>query len=124
MNTATKIISAAAVALMAVAGAAHAEEYNGVLTVNSQRSRAEVQADASAAAKAGVNLYGDAAQAGVTQVAGNVDRSAIRAQAVAASHDPTWNLDRKAFVNSTIPSQYTNGSLAVRRQASQNQAAL
>ncbi|SFN32076.1 hypothetical protein [Variovorax sp. OV329] len=124
MNTATKIISAAAVALMAVAGAAHAEEYNGVLTVNSQRSRTEVQADATAAAKAGVNLYGDAAQAGVTQVAGNVDRNAIRAQAVAASHDPTWNLDRKAFVNSTIPSQYTNGSLAVRRQATQNQAAL
>lgn len=124
MNTATKIISAAAVALMAVAGAAHAEEYDGVLTINSQRSRAEVQADAVAAAKSGANLYGDAAQAGVTQVAGNVDRNAIRAQAVAASHDPTSNLDRKAFVNSTIPSQYTNGSLAVRRQATQNQASL
>jgi len=123
MNTATKIISAAAVALLAAAGA-HAEEYQGVLTVNSQVSRAEVSASAVAAAKAGANLYGDAAQAGVTQVAGNVDREAIRAQAVAASHDPTWNLDRKAFVNSTIPSQYTNGSLAVRRQASQNQAAL
>ena len=123
MNTASKIITAAAVALLAAAGA-HAEEYQGVLTVNSQRSRAEVQADATAAAKAGVNLYGDAAQAGVTQVAGNVDRNAIRAQAVAAAHDPTANLDRKAFVNSTIPAQYTNGSLAVRRQASQNQASL
>jgi hypothetical protein len=123
MNTASKIITAAAVALLAAAGA-HAEEYDGVLTINSQRSRAEVQAEAATAAKAGANLYGDAAQAGVTQVAGNVDRNAIRAQAVAASHDPTWNLDRKAFVNSTIPSQYTNGSLAVRRQASQNQASL
>ncbi len=123
MNTASKILSAAAVALFAVAGA-HAEQYEGVLTVNSQRTRAEVQADAVAAAKAGANLYGDSAQAGVTQVAsGNVDRNAIRAQAVAASHDPTANLDRKAFVNSTIPSQYTNGSLAVRRQP-QNQASL
>ena len=123
MNTATKIISAAAIALLAAAGA-QAEEYQGVLTVNSQLSRAEVSASAAAAVKAGANLYGDAADAGVTQVAGNVDRQAIRAQAVAASHDPTWNLDRKAFVNSTIPAQYTNGSLAVRRQASQNQASL
>jgi len=123
MNTASKIITAAAVALLAAAGA-HAEEYQGVLTVNSQVSRAEVQSGAVAAAKAGTNLYGDAAQAGVTQVAGNVDRNAVRAQAVAAAHDPLQNLDRKAFVNSTIPSQYTNGSLAVRRQATQNQASL
>lgn len=124
MNTASKIISAAAVALFAVAGA-HAEEYDGVLTVNSQRTRAEVSAEAATAAKAGANLYGDAAQAGVTQVAsGVVDRNAVRAQAVAASHDPTANLDRKAFVNSTIPAQYTNGSLAVRRQQQNQQASL
>src|SRR5262245_3997235 len=122
MNTASKIITAAAVALLAAAGA-HAEEYEGVTTVNSVRTRAEVQADAAAAAKAGANLYGDAAQAGVTQVAGNVDRNTVRAQAVAAAHDPVQNLDRKAFVNSTIPAQYTNGSLAIRRQAQQNQQA-
>jgi hypothetical protein len=119
MNTASKIITAAAVALFAAAGAS-AEEYQGVLTVNSQVSRAQVQADAAAASKAGANLYGDAAQAGVTQVAsGTVDRNAVRAQAVAAAHDPLQNLDRKAFVNSQIPQQYTNGSLAVRRQQSQ-----
>lgn len=119
MNTASKIITAAAVALFAAAGAS-AEEYQGVITVNSQVSRAQVQADAVAASKAGTNLYGDAAQAGVTQVAsGNVDRNAVRAQAVAAAHDPLQNLDRKAFVNSQIPQQYTNGSLAQRRQPSQ-----
>jgi hypothetical protein len=119
MNTASKIITAAAVALFAAAGAS-AEEYQGVITVNSQVSRAQVQADAVAASKAGVNLYGDSAQAGVTQVAsGVVDRNAVRAQAVATAHDPLQNLDRKAFVNSQIPQQYTNGSLAVRRQQSQ-----
>jgi hypothetical protein len=123
MNTASKIITAAAVALFAVAGA-QAEEYQGVTTVQSQRSRAEVQAGAVAAAKAGTNLYGDAANAGVTQVAsGVVDRNAVRAQAVAAAHDPLQNLDRKAFVNSTIPQQYTNGSLALRRQQQQSQQA-
>lgn len=119
MNTASKIITAAAVALFAAAGAS-AEEYQGVITVNSQVSRAEVQAGAVAAAKAGTNLYGDVAQAGVTQVAsGTVDRNAVRAQAVATAHDPLQNLDRKAFVNSQIPQQYTNGTLAVRRQQSQ-----
>jgi hypothetical protein len=120
MNTANKIITAAAVALFAAAGA-HAEQYEGVTTVNSQQSRAEVQAGAVAAAKAGTNLYSDAAQAGVTQLAGGstVDRNAVRAQAVATAHDPLQNLDRKAFVNSQVPQQYTNGSLAVRRQQSQ-----
>jgi hypothetical protein len=118
MNTATKIIAATAVALFVAAGPS-AEEYQGVITVNSQVSRAEVQAGAVAAAKAGTNLYGDVANAGVTQVAGTVDRNAVRAQAVAAAHDPLQNLDRKAFVNSQIPQQYTNGSLAVRRQQSQ-----
>jgi hypothetical protein len=123
MNTASKIIAAAAVALFAAAGAS-AEEYQGVTTVNSTRTRAEVQASAVAAAQAGTNLYSDAAGAGVTQVAGNVDRNVIRAQAVAAAHDPLQNLDRKAFVNSTIPQQYTNGSLAVRRQQQNQQASL
>lgn len=123
MNTASKIITAAAVALFAAAGV-QAEEYQGVTTVNSQRTRAEAQSEAVAAAKAGSNLYGDSAAAGVTQVAGNVDRNAIRAQAVAAAHDPLQNLDRKAFVNSQIPQQYTNGSLAVRRQQQNQQASL
>lgn len=123
MNTASKIITAAAVALFAAAGV-QAEEYQGVTTVNSQRTRAEAQSEAVAAAKAGANLYGDTANAGVTQVAGNVDRNAIRAQAVAAAHDPLQNLDRKAFVNSQIPQQYTNGSLAVRRQQQNQQASL
>lgn len=133
MNTARKILSAAAVALLAATGAAHADSYNpygddagaGVTSVNSLRSRAEVQAEAVATARVG-NPYSDSAYAGVTQVNGSstVDRNATRAQAVAAAHDPLQNLDRKSYVNSTIPSQYTNGSLAVRRQQQSQQAAL
>ena len=80
-------------------GAAQAEEYQGVTTINSVASRAEVNQQA---------------------VVAQADRNAVRAGAVAASHDPTWNLDRKAFVNSTIPSQYTQGSLAVRRAATRS----
>jgi hypothetical protein len=118
----SKILSAAALALLAAAGAAHAEEYDGVHALTNERTRAEVQAEAQTVARSG-NVYGEAYNSGVTQVAGNssVDRNAVRAQAVAASHDPTWNLDRKAFVNGTIPSQYTQGSMAVRRQQQQNQ---
>ena len=133
MNTARKILSAAAVALLAATGAAHADSYNpygddagaGVTTVNSLRSRTEIQAEAVNTAKAG-NVYGDAAYAGVTHVNGDstVDRNAIRAQAVAAAHNPTQNLDSKSFVNSRIPDQYTNGSLAVRRQQQSQQAGL
>ena len=121
----SKIISAAALALLATAGVAHAEEYEGVHALTSERTRAEVRAEAVAAARVG-NIYGDAADAGVTQLAGNstVDRAAVRAQAVAAAHDPLQNLDRKAFVDSTIPAQYTNGSLAVRRQQQSQQASL
>ncbi|WP_208510561.1 hypothetical protein [Variovorax paradoxus] len=33
------------------------------------------------------------------------DRAAVRAEAVATSHDPSLNLDRRAFVNSEIPPQ-------------------
>jgi len=116
----SKIISAAALALLAAAGAAHAEEYDGVHALTTQRTRAEVQAEGQSVARSG-NVYGEGYYAGVTQVDGNssVDRNAVRAQAVAAAHDPTWNLDRKAFVNSAIPAQYTNGSLARRQQQSQ-----
>ncbi|MET0544085.1 MAG: alpha/beta hydrolase [Variovorax sp.] len=114
----SKIIAAAALTLLAAAGA-QAETYDGVHQLTSGRARADVTAEASVAARAG-NVYGEGVSSRVapTQTA-SVDRSAVRAQAVIAAHDPTATLDRKAFVNSVIPSQYTNGSLKVRttRQA-------
>lgn len=121
----SKLLSAAALALLAAAGAAHAEEYDGVHALTTQRSRAEVQAEAQSVARSG-NVYGEGYYAGVTQVDGNssVDRNAVRAQAVAAAHNPLQNLDSKSYVNSVIPAQYTNGSLAVRRSQQSQQASV
>jgi len=121
MNTATKIIAATAVALLAAAGA-QAEEYEGVHALTNGRTRAEVQAEAVAAARTGVS--NDVAMSRVTPLPGGaVDRAVVQQQAVAAAHNPLQNLDSKSFVNSRIPDQYTNGSLAVRLQ-SQQQAGL
>ncbi|HYP85276.1 alpha/beta hydrolase [Variovorax sp.] len=120
MTSATKIIAATAVALLAAVGA-QAETYEGVHPLTSGRTRAEVQAEAVAVVG---NPYSDAAYAGVTPLPGGaVDRAVVQQQAVAAAHNPTQNLDSKSFVNSQIPAQYTNGSLA-RRQDQQRQAAL
>ena len=66
----SKIIAAAALTILAAAGA-QAETYEGVHAPVSANSRADVNA-----------------------------------QAVATAHEANQNLDRKAFVNSVIPSQY------------------
>ncbi len=114
----SKIIAAAALAVLAAAGA-QAETYDGVLTVHSAQSRSEVGAQAVAAARAG-NIYADGANAGLQPVFGGAaNRAVVRSEAVAAAHAPNQNLDRKAFVNSTVPAAYTNGTLKIRnvRQA-------
>ena len=116
----SKILAVAALSFVAAVGVAQAEEYQGVTTINSVASRAEVNQQAVVAAHS-ANPYAEGASAGVpAALVAQADRNAVRAGAVAASHDPTWNLDRKAFVNSTIPSQYTQGSLAVRRAATRS----
>jgi hypothetical protein len=80
MNT-TKIIAAAALSLLAAVGA-QAETYDGVLTVHSVASRAEVDGQARAAARAG-NIYADAADAGVAPaLTASADRATVRNQAV------------------------------------------
>ena len=114
----SKIIAAAALSLFAVVGA-QAETYDGVLTTRSTASRAEVNGQAVAAART-ANPYAEGANAGVqTVIASTADRARIQAVAVATAHAPNQNLDRKAFVNSTVPAAYTNGSLKIRttRQA-------
>lgn len=101
----SKFIAAAALTLLAAAGA-HAETYQGVLAPVSANSRAQVNVEAVAAAQNG-NLFGEAASAGVTPALTAVaDRGAVHAEAVATAHAPNQNLDRKAFVNSVVPSQY------------------
>jgi len=116
----SRIIAAAALTLLAAAGA-QAETYEGVQAPVSTFSRAEVNAQATEAARA-ANPYADGAAAGVAPVVASVrdraavavapvvasvrDRAAVAAEAVAAAHDGTQSLDRKAFVNSVIPAQY------------------
>ncbi len=83
MNT-SKIIAAAALSLLAAAGA-QAETYEGVLTVNSVVSRADVAAEARVAARAG-NIYGESVNAGVAPVLNSgLDRATVRGEAVEAA---------------------------------------
>ncbi len=84
--TASKILSAVAVALMAVAGAAHAESYDGVHQLTSAASRADVASQAVVAAHS-ANPYATGANAGPAQVfVSSTSRAAVRAEAVAAAH--------------------------------------
>ena len=84
--TASKILSAVAVALMAVAGAAHAESYEGVHQLTSAASRAVVAAPAVGAAQRGTP-HPTGANAGPAQViVSTASRAAVRADAVAAAH--------------------------------------
>ncbi len=111
----SKIIAAAALSMLAAVGA-QAETYEGVQAPVSANSRAEVRAQAVIAAH-GSNPYDDAASARVAPVlTASVDRSIVRGQAVAAAHDASQNLNREAFVNSTVPAQY-NAVRPVTRQA-------
>ncbi|VTU44916.1 helicase SNF2 [Variovorax sp. RA8] len=83
MNTASKILSGFALAIVAAAGV-HAETYHGVLKFESVKARAEVRADGAAAARA--DQFSDAAGQGVTQIASTVDRASVRSQGVVAAH--------------------------------------
>ncbi|MDM0088567.1 MULTISPECIES: helicase SNF2 [unclassified Variovorax] len=77
----SKILAVAALSLLTIAGA-QAETYQGVQTVNSVRSRADVAAEAQATARAG-NIYSDAAFAGVAPALTNsVDRATVSREAV------------------------------------------
>lgn len=115
----SNILAAAALSLLAVAGA-HAETYEGVLKQTGVLTRSEVNAQAVVAAHS-ANPYAEGVSSKVAPVlTASVDRSTIRAQAYARAHAPNQNVRIESFANSTIPSQYTNGSLKVRsiRQAS------
>lgn len=116
MNTKQLIaISAAALAMLGTAGA-HAETYEGVHALTSYASRADVQAEAVAAARAG-NPYSDSAAEGTVAVNSTLDRSAVREQAVAAAHNPLQSLDRRAFYRDQVPSAYNKPTVSFTRQA-------
>ncbi len=101
----SKIIAAAALTLLAAAGA-QAETYDGVHQSVSAASRADMNNQAVAAAH-GANPYAEGSSAGPAPVVASTrDRAAVQAEAVATANEPNQNLDRKAFVNSVVPSQY------------------
>jgi len=112
---ASKILAAAALSLLAAAGA-QAETYEGVMTVNSGISRAEVAPQAVAAARAG-NEYSEASAAGAQRFTSTADRSVIQAEAVAKAHDPLASLDRRAFYRDEVPQAYKKPSVSFTRQA-------
>jgi len=112
---ASKILAAAALSLLAAAGA-HAETYDGVHVVNSSVTRAEVAPQAVAAARAG-NEYSDASGAGAQAFTSTADRATIQAEAVAKAHDPLASLDRRAFYRDEVPQAYKKPSVSFTRQA-------
>ena len=110
----SNILAAAALSLLAVAGA-HAETYQGVLNLTSVRTRADVNAEAVAAARS-ANPYAEGVSSRVAPVlTASADRSAVRAEAYAKAHAPNQNVRVESFANSIVPAQYTNGSLKVRQ---------
>ncbi|RSZ41047.1 MULTISPECIES: helicase SNF2 [unclassified Variovorax] len=88
MNTKQRIaLSAIAFAMLGAAGAVHAETYEGVHSITSSASRADVRAEAVAAAR-NDNPYAEGANAGPAAViASSTTRAAVRAEAVAAAHN-------------------------------------
>lgn len=109
-------ISAVFAVLGTVAGAAHAETYEGVHAITSAASRADVRAEAVAAARNG-NAYSDAAAEGTVAVTSTLDRQTVRDQAVAAAHNPVQSLDRRAFYRDEVPAAYKKPSVNSTRQA-------
>jgi hypothetical protein len=112
---ASKIIAAAALSLLAAAGA-QAETYDGVHALTSSTSRSEVAAQGVAAAHAG-NPYADGASAGAQTFTSTADRAAVHAEAVAKAHDPFESLDRRAFYRDQVPAAYKKPKVSFTRQA-------
>ena len=101
----TQAIASAIIPLM-IAASAQAETYDGVLQSPNLRSRAEVDVEATAAARGG-DLYGTAASSGVVAPIKNPKlRETVDAEAVAEAHAPNQNLTGKAYYRDTIPAQY------------------
>jgi hypothetical protein len=112
---ASKILTAAAFSLLAVAGA-QAETYEGVHPLTSGATRAEVASEAVAAARAG-NAYGDVAGAGAVAINSTADRAQVYQEAVAKAHDPFASLDRRAFYRDQVPDAYKKPKVSFTRQA-------
>jgi ribosome recycling factor len=99
-----KLIKIACVAAFAVLGAstALAEEYDGVLVVQSTRARADVKAEA-VASSSGINPYADGALAGVpVPVASERSRESVYKEALEATAASNQNVKNESRVNSIV----------------------
>lgn len=84
--TASKLLAAVSLALLAATGAAHAETYEGVHPLSHGLSRAEV-AQQGVVASHSADPYAEGADAGIkAPIASSAPRAAVRAEAVAAAH--------------------------------------
>jgi hypothetical protein len=83
MNTASKLLSGFALAIIAAAGV-QAETYDGVAKVTSTQSRAAVRAEGVVAARSG-DAFGDVAGQGVASIGSSVDRASVRSQGIVAA---------------------------------------
>ncbi|CAN7189484.1 MULTISPECIES: alpha/beta hydrolase [unclassified Variovorax] len=112
----SKIIATAALSILAAAGA-QAETYDGVHSLVSANSRAEVDAQAVVAARS-ANPYAEGYVAGpATVLVSARDPAEVRAEAVAHAHRPNQNVRRESFAGSVIPSQFSNPRFVTTRQA-------
>ena len=83
MNTASKLLSGFALAILAAAGV-QAETYDGVAKVTSTQTRAAVRAEGVVAARSG-DQFSDVAGQGVASIASSVDRASVRSQGFVAA---------------------------------------
>jgi hypothetical protein len=83
MNTASKLLSGFALAILAAAGV-QAETYHGVAKVTSTQTRTAVRAEGVVAARS-TNQFSEMAGQGVTRIASSVERASVRSQGVLAA---------------------------------------
>ncbi|MDH6170927.1 hypothetical protein M2282_006107 [Variovorax boronicumulans] len=115
----SRIASAASFSVLVAltAAQAHAEEYEGVLQTQSTLSRADVRAEAVAAAHS-ANPYSEGASSVVIAALPSPrDRAAAQSEARAVAHAPNQNLYVEAFANSRVPVQYGIHGVLPARQA-------
>jgi hypothetical protein len=89
----------------------HAEAYEGVSTITSSVSRAEVAAQAVAAAHTG-NIYSDSMGGSVHSPTASRSRESVHAEAVAAAHVRHFGLSGMAFYRDQIPSAYRKPAIS------------
>jgi hypothetical protein len=109
------------VGLLALAIAAtsvsHAETYDGVHSLTSKSSRAEIRAQAFATARL-PDAFSEAADSHVQAKVSSADRATVHADAVTKAHDPLQSLDRRAFYRDQIPAAYSKSRVSFRASAS------